>query len=214
MTDDGKSPERIQLERDTAEKLFVGAGRPDHDRPEAGVELRHRFFGCFKNYSDATIRLIAKTAGTDLARALFSTLFYGDETEDYIVDWIMLDPIRPEGAFQTRYCINGLAHVPHLEPRTDTHYPQRRIDQAVALFRLTGYLDDIGVESKFPDPTNRNADTIYITDEKLRNLLMSHRDPGLIADLFIERGLRDIDQIKDVADSMERVVPALTNGAL
>jgi hypothetical protein len=209
-----QTPERIQLEHDTAEKVFVAAGRLNSSEPEVGSDLRHRYFGCFSNFSDATLHLIAKTSGTDLALALFNTLLYGEESEDYLVDWMMLDPVHPDGTFQIRYCINGLAHAPHLEPRTDGHYPQRRIDQAVALFRLAGYLDDIGIRSKFKDPNNGNSNTIYITDEKLRTLLMTHKNPGLIADLFIERGLRDVDQISAVADSMEKMAPALTNGAL
>jgi hypothetical protein len=207
--------DREQLERATAEALaHLNYGPPT--RAVEAIEIAHnyqRLLAVLHPYSDETLHRFAATATTDIGGDLNDFLVGAEADEEYVNDWITIEPTALAEGFDSVPLLQGLQKYENLTPQKDGHYPKRRTEQVLAITRVTAHLADKG-HGFYNGFTDEGLSVEYIEDDKLRDLLTTHENPTAIADIIIQRDITDADQIMILLDTMDATANAINDGAL
>lgn len=207
--------DREQLERATAAAL----ANLDYDLPTTEVEALDRAYNgerllaVLHSYSDETLHRFAATAKTFIGADLNDFLLGAEADEEYVNDWITAEPTAYLADIDSVPIIQGLPQYKNLTPQHDGHYPDRRVEEVVAITRVTAHLFDLsyGIEYGVND---QELNMHYIEDEKLRDLLTTHENPAAVADLITARDLMDADQITALLDTMNTTASAISDGVI
>jgi hypothetical protein len=207
--------DREQLERATAETLANLDYGPPTTELEA-LDRAHnyqRLLAVLHPYSDETLHRFAATATTDIGADLNDFLVGAEADEEYVNDWITIEPtVLQEGGDSVPILV-GLKKYENLTPQKNGHYPLRRIEEVLAITRVTIHLEDLG-HGFYNGFNDEGLSVEYIEDDKLRDLLTTHENPTAIADIITQRDITDADQIIMLLDTMDATANAINDGAL
>jgi hypothetical protein len=176
-----------------------------------------RAYDLFRNkmvgHQDDTLQKIKSAARTELGNDLMRMISYDNRTEEYVRDWIALEPFRAENNFpRTQGVLLSLDLFPNLAPQSEE---AKRHEQLKAITRVTMHFNsDKGTVTVARSGAFKNT-RLYITDEGIRSLLTDHEYPSAVAALIIERNLTEYDQIAGVISAIaESEASVLTAGVL
>ena len=168
-----------------------------------------------EGYSDATLERIQQYSwSVNSAYFLTVGMINGwDETKanDYIAvtDALNLD----EGVRMFQH--ESWKHYPDLFPAdNEGDYPEERLSQLVALYRVTKHMDDKGLEPYYDNDLNNDIDSTYVEHDELRDFLLHPEEPYKREDIvhvIITNSVYDPDRIKAMLDNG---TPSLTSGIL
>lgn len=209
MTDDD-SLHRAQLEHEVATALYATTINGEISWTVMLDELVPEL--CL--YSNGTLRRFIGAAHGDIGYALLQMLLYSKYEEGYLNDWITLAPlVTQQSMMSTAHPVASALHnYPHLEPMRNGQYPQRRVEQATALLLVTDHLYT-GVHVIIrADATGTRTATL--ADSKLGDLITTHENPALVADLIISRNVTDTDQLLNLLIEMGSTAAAVSTGVL
>lgn len=205
---------REQLEHETATVLSKTDYQSSSEEETAEYRSHHyqRLIKILPRYSDNTLRrLIA--AAPELDSGLRYLLFVTNPDEEYINDWVTIEPVVLEEVMDSEPVIRGLHRYEKLAPQGDDNCSSRRIDQVRAIARVTARFLDIihGIET---DVNDEGFNIHYIRNVELRVLITTHENPGAVADLIIQRNITDADQIRSLLSTMNATSSAIHDGTL
>lgn len=206
--------DREQLEHETAVALSnnVYTISSDEEAAETRSHHYHQLIDILPRYSDTTLhRLIA--AAPLLDTVLRYLLFVTRPNEDYLNDWMTAEPIAVKEIIDSEPVIQGLHRYETLTPQKDGTYPARRVDQVGAIARVTAHFLDLGYGIEY-GVNDQGFNIQYIEDENLRDFLTTHENPGAVADLIIERGITDVQQLTALLRTMDHTFNAVHDGVL
>lgn len=204
--------ERGQLERSTAETFTDFNYGPPTTETEEFERTRNyqRLLAVLQPYSDETLQRLTAAAITDVSSDLNEFICRGAANEEYINDWITVEPFVIQEGIDSVPVLQGLQKYENLTPQKYGHYPTRRTEEVFAITRVTAYFEDLGHGIDYGVDYNMQ----YIEDERLRDLITTHENPLAVADLIIQRDITDADQIRIILTEMETTENAITSGAL
>lgn len=163
-------------------------------------------------YQESTLHKIREAASTDLGHGLLRMVTYDNRTEDYVNDWITLEPYREDHRFpRIQGVLLALEQFPDLAPRSNEH---ERHEQLKAILRVTMHFNFDTEKVTVVRSGAFKSTRLFIADEGIRSLLTNHGDPGAVADIIIERNLIDYEQIAAVINTLNESEPALGSGVL
>lgn len=202
---------REQLERATA-KALVSSMSPDHpDNDERGRS--NALWRCLRRlpkFTTEALVLFRESADTRLGEELLHLLAYKYRSEQYLVDWILINPYSGVGQnADVHYVVRALPHYENLAPLSNR---KKRSEQSRAIFRVTDYL--AGKKHGYMVISDGDDDYALITDENLRTLLTTHSDPAAVADIIVNRGITDAEQIVKLLATINETATALNDGTL
>jgi hypothetical protein len=202
---------REQLERETANAL-VASMSPDHpDNDEHGrSDALQRCLRSLPKFTPEALTLFRESADTRLGEELLHLLAYKYRSEQYLVDWILINPYSGVGQnADVHYVVRALPHYDHIAPLSNS---KERSEQSRAILRVTDYL--AGTKQGYNVVSDGDDEYAIITDEKLRLLLTTHKDPAAVADIIVNRGITDADQIVKLLATMNEDATVLNDGTL
>lgn len=205
--------QREQLKRATAEALT----RANHTLPSSSLEAVQRassyqkFLISVEPYGDATLHRLITAAEKGFQEHTFNVLVYGVSfDEQYLNDLITVEPFLTFTSFGPSTIINSLMRYERLTPQSSDGYPERREQQVIAITRAVLHLFDLakGIE------VDTLKEQFFIADPELRELITTHEEPGVIADLIIQRDIVDAEQLTTLLDTMSTTPNPLTLGVI
>jgi hypothetical protein len=206
---------RTELEQEAALLLV----NPNSRYPKSETELERwdknykKLLTVLHPYSDETLQRLTTAATTDAGSDLTEFICRGAADEEYINDWIAVEPFASQEGIDSVPVLHGLQKYENLTPQKDGHYPARRTEEVFAITRVTAHFEDLGHGIDYGvNPEDYNMQ--YIEDEKLRDLLTTHENPRAVADLIVQRDITDADQIRSLLAAMETTANAITSGTL
>jgi hypothetical protein len=214
--DTSTDPAREKLEHETAlavSSSVMLSGFKDQDE-RAITNAYDKCRETTTGFRDSTLHKIkVAAADTDLQYDLLRVVTYDRRSEDYVLDWIALEPFRAEHRFpRIQGVLLSLDLFPDLAPQSDE---ERRFEQLKAITRVTMHFSfDKKKISVVRSGAFKNT-KLYISDKNIRSLITTHEYPGFVADIIIERDLTNYAQIAGVITVMaESETSALTAGVL
>lgn len=212
---DTTGTDRQQLEHTTATALAnLNYGPPTtEDQAEDRAYNAQRLLAVLHPYSDETLHRFAATAKIFIGADLNDFLLGAEADEEYVNDWITVEPTAYLADIDSVPIIQGFTQYRHLTPQHDGHYPDRRVEEALAINRVTAHLLDLGHGIEY-GVNDKELNMQYIEDEKLRDLLTTHENPAAVADLITQRSITDPDQITALLDTMNTTASAIQEGVL
>lgn len=159
--------------------------------------------------SDFTLdRIVSSLNG--IPQMLHYLLVVTGPSDEYLNDWLTIEPIAIEEVMDSAPVIAGLERYEHL---TSPENMQRRIEETSAIARVTAYFLDLGHGVEYD--INHNGDNIqFIEDTGLREILTTHEKPLDIAALITRRNITDTTQLTALLDTVDQTANAVRNGAL
>lgn len=205
------SMSREQLERVTA-KALVASMSPDHpDNDERGRS--NALWRCWRRlpkFSTEALLLFRESADTRLGEELLHLLAYKYRSEQYLVDWILINPYSGVGQnADVHYVVRALPHYENLAPLSNR---KKRSEQSRAILRVTDYL--AGTKKGYMVISDGSDDYAIIADERLRTLLTTCNDPSAVAEIIATRGVTDADQLVKLLAAMDETTATLNEGTL
>jgi hypothetical protein len=202
---------REQLERATA-KALVASMSPDHpDNDERGRS--NALWRCLRRlpkFTTEALVLFRESAETRLGEELLHLLAYKYRSEQYLVDWILINPYSGVGQnADVHYVVRALPHYENLSPLSNR---KDRSEQSRAILRVTDYL--AGAKHGYMVISDGSDDYAIITDERLRTLLTTCNNPAAVAEIIATRGVTDVDQIVKLLAAMDETTATLNEGTL
>jgi hypothetical protein len=131
---------------------------------------------------------------------------------EFINDLLTFSPAVGDCLMYEEPFVLGLSRYEHLVPYEGGECPVQRFEQTVAIARVTAYLVDNFRGNKSMIKTDGEA--AFIEDKTLRDLITTHDDPSLVADIITQRGITDTDKIIAVYKTMRSVPNAIHEGVL
>jgi hypothetical protein len=205
---------RAILEHETATALVDAAMLRQYSNDDRDPEKLYR--DCIRILpacSDDTLNRLATAAGANYGFEALKMVTNHHFDESYMSDWLHLKPVVDELLLSNVDPTLGAVALNHYESIAPQDDPERRTEQLAAIYRVDNHLNRAGT-GMTSYGTLFHPRVSYIADEHLRTLLTTHKDPGAVADLIIDRGLTDTAQIIALTELMDRSTPALREGTL
>lgn len=206
--------DRKQLEHETATALSQ-TNYQSFTVEETAKHRAHqynRIIGLLPRYSDNTLRRFI-AAAPELDSGLRYLLFVTSPDEEHINDWVTIEPVALEEVMNSEPVIRGLHRYEKLAPQGDGNCSSRRIAQVRAIARVTARFLDLGHGIEH-DVNDEGFNIHYIENVELRDLITTHKNPGAVADLIIQRDITDADQIRSLLSTMNATSSAIHDGTL
>lgn len=166
-------------------------------------------------FSDATLHRIQTVTNPLYSDAiLYNLITDTGTTEETFNDYCMLIPTFTTMGTNQKYSNHYARSLDQylLEPIESGVYPERRVQQASAIVRVTHYLRSQGEVASSTDV--HGWEMSFIPKRGLRRLLTDHENPEHVADIVLQRGITDGKSITAILEA-EIVAPTpLKTGVL